>query len=107
MCELCLKQLRHEALEYFQCLYDDTSDDGPSEETYNHLMKLHEGLETHELLSMIADREKALWWNEHNKRALESTKRLIDVLHISDEEKEEGKKKLEEIYKFREIEERR
>ena len=107
MCDLCKKQLRHEALEYFRCLYDDTSEDGPSEETYNYLMLLYEGMETHELLSQIAEREEAEWWIAHNKRAVEATKRLIDTLHISDEEKEKGKLQVEEYYRTLEIEERR
>ena len=106
MCEMCLKQLRHEALEYFKCLYDYTEvdeDSRMSEETYNQIITLHECMKTHELLKQIAEREEALYDREQRKHTKEHIEKMIEKW-VVEEDWEEAKVKVKQIHKEQQAE---
>ncbi len=118
MCEMCLKQLRHEALEYIKCLYDYDGDFGQrnftdvedvdedskmSEETYNQIIALHECMKTHELLKLVADREEALYNREQRKHTKEHLEKMIEKW-VTEEDMEEAKAKVEQMQKDQQVE---
>ncbi len=106
MCELCLKQLRHEALEYIKCLYDfgqADEDSMMSEETYNQIITLHECMKTHELLKQIAEREEALYDREQRKHTKEHIEKMIEKW-VVEEDIEEAKAKVEQMHKDQQVE---
>lgn len=115
MCEQCMKSLRIDALDYFKCMYDfygtfgirnevDTEeldeDALMSKETYNHLIRMHEGADTWELLKMISDHEKAKWKREQKEKAFDMAFRMYVKYNpgLTEDEIEEAREKLEELY---------
>ena len=99
MCEMCLNQLRHEAMEYFQCLYED---DEMSEETYNQIMAFHECMKTHELLKQIADLEKALYNRDERKRTREHLEKMVEKWVVK-KDIEKGKAEVKQLYKDQQV----
>jgi len=99
MCEMCLKQLRHEALEYFRCLYDDPdNNDGISEETYNNIISLHECMKLHELLKMIAEREEAFYWQDQKEKTVGVVEGVVETFHMDEDQKKEYMVKFKKLY---------
>ena len=118
MCEMCLKQLRHEALEYIKCLYDydgefghrnfmdveeSDEDSRMSEETYNQIITLHECMKTHELLKLIAEREEALYDREQRKHTKEHIEKMVEKW-VNEEDIEEARAKVDQMHKDQQVE---
>jgi len=122
MCELCLKQLKHEAVEYFRCLYDYDGrygkrnfllnklfedlhaeeldkDEEMSEETYNQIIAMHECMKLHEILKMIADREEALYQFDQTEKTVGVVERVIDTFNLDEKQKKEYMIKFKKLYK--------
>jgi hypothetical protein len=117
MCEMCVKQLRHEALEYFKCLYDHhgefghrnfvdaelIDEDGKiSEETFKHIMQLYSCMKTHELLEQIAKLEEALYNRDERKRSREHLEKMVEKWVVEGDQ-EEAKVKVNEFHKEQQI----
>lgn len=103
MCDMCQKQLRHEAIEYYKCLYDDTDPDhGPSEETYNQIITLHECMKTHELLKQIAEREEALDNLSSRKHSEEFMTKMIKKW-VVEEDVEKARVEVRQLHKDQQV----
>jgi hypothetical protein len=117
MCDMCLKQLRHEALEYFRCLYDhagdfgyrnfvDTEevdeDDRISEKTFKDIIALYECMKTHELLKQITEREEALYNRDQREKTKEHLEEMVEKW-VVDEDIEEAKAKVKELHNEQQV----
>lgn len=117
MCDMCLKQLRHEALEYFKCLYDHAGDFGyrnfvdtenvdednrMSEKTFKNIIALYECMKTHELLKQITEREEALYNRDQRAKAKEHLEEMVEKWVIEEDVKE-AKAKVKELHNEQQV----
>lgn len=117
MCDMCLKQLNHEALEYYKCLYDHHGDFGyrnfvyadetdedsrMSEETFNQIITMHECMKPYELLKQIAEREEALYNLSSRKHNKDFMNKMIEKW-VTEEEVDEAKVKVKQMHKDQQV----
>jgi len=73
-------------------------DEEMSEKTYNQIITMHECMQLHEILKMVADREEALYWLDQKKKTVGVVERVVETFHMDEDQKKEYMAKFKKLY---------